>query len=527
MPHTASHQAARRRTFAIISHPDAGKTTLTEKMLLYSGAIEVAGSVRDRRSGRTTTSDWLDIEARRGISVSSTVIRFDHSGMTLNLLDTPGHRDFSEDTYRVLSAADSAIMVLDAAKGVERQTLRLFEVCRTRGVPLLTFVNKCDRPGPGPLAILDDIEASIGVRPTPITWPVGDGRDFIGVVDRRRTKLIRFTRAEHGATRAHEQVEDLSDGHGSLDTYGPAGIAAHEELALLDEIESNHNEDTFRSGETTPVFFGSALWNFGIWHILDAITTHAPSPSARPDACGMTRDLDAALSGFIFKIQANMDRNHRDHVAFMRICSGVFDRGMTLVHEPSGRSLSTKYANSMFGQGRESLERAYPGDIIGLVNPGDIRIGDTLYASGPVTYPPIPTFAPEHFMTARNCDTGRHKQFQRGLEQLDREGVVQVLSEPDRRDVAPVLAAVGPLQFDVAGDRLGSEFGAPVKLTAARYTQARQTDAESAAVLRSLRSVDVLSRPDGTLFALFDSNYVLNKTIEEHPDLTLRNIVVS
>jgi len=521
---TPAESAATRRTFAIISHPDAGKPTLTEKLLLYSGAIELAGSVRDRRGRRSTTSDWQEIEQRRGISISSTVLRFEYCGTHLNLLDTPGHRDFSEDTYRVLSATDAAVMVIDAAKGVEAQTLKLFEVSRQRGIPLITFVNKCDRPGPGPLGILDEIEHKIGLTPTPVTWPVGLGADFVGVVDRRDQTITRFTRAEHGAT---EALEDLASGYDTLSKFGPYGDQALEELHLLEEVVAPVDIETFLAGVSTPVFFGSALWNFGVRSLLDAVVELAPAPAPRPTIDGGERPLDAPFSGFVFKIQANMDRNHRDHLAFLRVCSGSFTRGMTLVHEPSGKPVNTKYAQSLFGQERETVEEAAPGDVIGLVNASDLRIGDTLYEAEPVRFPPIPTFAPELFRNARNKDTARYKQFKKGLSQLDREGVVQVLRLPELGDQQPVLAAVGELQFEVAQERMANEFGAPILVEAARYTQARQTDPESAKVLRTIRSIDVLEKEDGTLFALFDSNYVLNKTLEEHPELALHNIVVS
>ncbi len=519
---TPAEEAAKRRTFAIISHPDAGKTTLTEKLLLYSGAIETAGSIRDRRRRRSTTSDWHEIEKRRGISISSTVLRFTYDDIEVNLLDTPGHRDFSEDTYRVLSAADTAVMVIDAAKGIEMQTLKLFQVTRQRGIPLITFVNKCDRPGPGPLGIIDEIEAEIGVRPTPATWPVGLGQDFYGIVDRRAGLVTEFARSEHGAKQAGERRMD--DPKELLDK-GEAGEAAYEELALLDEIEANVDSESFLAGESTPVFFGSALWNFGVRHLLEALVELAPSPSPRLDVEGIGRSLDAPCSGFVFKIQANMDRNHRDHIAFMRIASGEFERGVPLTAARTGKVINTKYAQQLFGQDRETIDEAFPGDIVGLVNASDLRIGDSVYSDEPVTFPPIPTFAPEYFMVARNKDTGRYKQFKRGLSQLDREGVVQVLRDPSRGDQAPVLAAVGPLQFEVAVERLENEFGASVEIRPVRYKAARQTDVESAPELRRLRGVDVLEKDDGGLFALFESNYVLNRTIDDHPELTLNTIV--
>lgn len=521
---TPADAAARRRTFAIISHPDAGKTTLTEKLLLYSGAIEQAGSVRDRRDRRSTASDWQEIEQRRGISISSTVLRFSYRDMFLNLLDTPGHRDFSEDTYRVLSATDAAVMVIDAARGVEAQTLKLFEVSRQRGIPLLTFVNKCDRPGPGPLGILDEIEDRIGLQPTPVTWPVGLGGDFVGVVDRRDGAITRFKRAEHGATEAHEE---LAHGYESLRAEGAFGEQAFEELALLEEMVVPFDAETFLAGVSTPVFFGSALWNFGVRHLLDAVVDVAPAPGPQLTADGGHRGVDEACSGFVFKIQTGMDRNHRDHVAFVRVCSGAFVRGMTLTHEPSGRPVNTKHAQFLFGTERETVDEAFPGDVVGLVNAADLRIGDTLYEGAPVRFPPIPTFAPELFRTVRNKDTSRYKQFKKGMAQLDREGVVQVLRRPDVGDQAPVLAAVGELQFQVAEERMADEFGAAVILEPSRYIEARQTDAASAKELRAMRGVDVLEKDDGALFALFDSNYVLNRTLDEHPDLTLRSIVVA
>ncbi len=514
--------AAPRRAFAIISHPDAGKTTLTEKLLLYAGAIETAGSVKDRRGQRSTTSDWQEIEQKRGISISSTVLRFSYRNTEINLLDTPGHKDFSEDTYRVLSAVDSAIMVIDAAKGIEAQTLKLFEVSKQRGIPLLTFVNKCDRPGPGPLGILDEIEEKIGLLPTPVNWPVGLGTDFFGVVDRRDNTLVRFTRSEHGKTAAKEKLLDMEKG---LDAAQEWGKIAREELDLLHELGQDLDTETFLAGVSTPVFFGSALWNFGIQHLLDAVVDLCPAPGPRNTQNGSTRQTDDCFSGFVFKIQANMDRNHRDHMAFVRVNSGVFQRGMTIFHEPSGKPLNTKYAQQLFGQGRGTIEKALPGDVIGLVNTTDLRIGDTVHTGDKVCFPPLPTFAPEHFMVAYNRDTTRYKQFKKGISQLDREGIVQVMRHPTRGDQAPILAAVGPLQFEVALHRLENEFGAPVELSPSRYKFARQTDEASAKILREIRDVDVLEKEDGSLFAVFDSNYVLNHTRENHPELVLREIL--
>jgi peptide chain release factor 3 len=440
----------------------------------------------------------------------------------LNLLDTPGHRDFSEDTYRVLAAADGAIMVLDAAKGIEPQTLKLFEVCRDRGLPLITFINKFDRPGLDPLSLLDQIETQIGVTATPVTWPVGIPGDFRGVVERPSGRFIRFTRTARGATEAIEEVLDPDE---AAAQEGEAWVAAQEELALLEEVGSTHDEELFLGGESSPTFFGSALTNFGVRLLLDAMVDLAAPPTERVDVDGKPRDLDAAMSGFVFKVQANMDPSHRDRIAYLRINSGRFERGMVVTHGPTGKPFHTKYAHSVFGQERETVEEAFPGDIIGLVNANDVRVGDSLYAVDPVTFPPIPSFAPEYFAMARVRDTGRFKQFRKGISQLDEEGVVQVLRDKDLGDQAPMLAAVGPMQFEVAVHRLENEFGAPVELSPTGYKVARVTDDVSAPTLRAMSGVRVLHRSDGTLLALFESPYWLNRVEAEQPELTLQPLL--
>ncbi|MDA8074618.1 MAG: peptide chain release factor 3 [Actinomycetota bacterium] len=516
-----SAEASRRRTFAIISHPDAGKTTLTEKFLLYAGAVAEAGAVKARAGRRRATSDWMALEQQRGISITSTVLQFTYRDHVVNLLDTPGHRDFSEDTYRVLAAADAAIMVLDVAKGVEAQTLKLFEVCRARSLPVLTFLNKYDRPGRDPLELLDEIEAQIGLRPTPATWPVGIPGDFRGVLDRRDGGFVRYRRTAHGATAA---LEERLDAERAVVEEGNAWQQAREEAALLDEVGATLDVTSFLAGKTSPLFVGSALTNFGVRHLLDAVVDLVPPPEARVGTDGSTRPLDAPFSGFVFKIQANMDPAHRDHVAFVRVCSGRFDRGMTLVHAPSGRPFSTKYAASVFGSERDTIDVAYPGDVVGLVNASSLQIGDTLYDAEPVAFPPIATFAPELFASARPRDTGRHKQFHRGLTQLEREGVVQVLSDPDG-DPVPVLAAVGAMQFEVFAHRLAHEFGAEADLSSVPYKVARRTDRETTDHLRQVRGTRVLARADGTLLALFESPYYLQRLEQDHPDWRLDPIV--
>ncbi len=517
------NEAGRRRTFAIISHPDAGKTTLTEKFLLYGGALgSEAGTVKARSGRRSATSDWMEMEQQRGISITSTVLQFPYRDHVVNLLDTPGHRDFSEDTYRVLAAADAAIMVLDAAKGIEPQTLKLFEVCRDREIPILSFINKWDRPGLQPLELLDDIEKQLSLTPTPLSWPVGGDSEFRGVLDQRSGDFVRFTRTARGATMAPEEVVEPER---AKEEEGELYEQAVEELGLLEAVGAEYDEDTFLAGITTPVFFGSALTNFGVRLLLDAVVDLTPPPQPKEDAAGETRELDSPFSGFVFKVQANMDKSHRDRTAFFRVCSGRFERGMVVTHEATGKPMATKYVHTAFGTDRETLDEAFPGDIVGLVNANDVRIGDTLWESKQVEFPAIPAFAPAHFAIARVTDTSRFKQFRNGVSQLDEEGVVQVLRDPDIGDQAPILAAVGPMQFEVATHRLENEFGAPIELSITNYKVARVTDEASAADLRAMQGVDVLQRSDGTRLALFESPYWLDRLLGERPELVLEKLV--
>ncbi len=520
-------EAARRRTFAIISHPDAGKTTLTEKFLLYGGALgKEAGTVKARGGRRSATSDWMDLEQQRGISITSTVLQFNYSDRVVNLLDTPGHRDFSEDTYRVLAAADAAVMVLDAAKGIEPQTLKLFEVCREREIPFLTFINKWDRPGKGPLELLDEIEETLVVEPTPVTWPVGIPGDFRGVIHRGTGAYTRFERTARGATMAPEEEVDAEQ---AATDEGESWTTAAEEVELLNELGRTVDTKTFLAGESTPLFFGSALTNFGVRFLLDGVIDLVPSPAPRQLADGSRRALDAPFSGLVFKVQAGMDKAHRDRIAFVRVCSGRFERGITAVADRTKRQFSTKYAQTMFGQDRDTVDDAYPGDVLGLVNANDLRVGDAVYLDGPNApssgFPELPAFAPEHFMRARVKDTSKFKQFRKGVAQLDEEGAIQVLRDEDLGDQAPVLAAVGPMQFEVATYRLENEFGAPIELTATPYTIARKTDDASAPALNAMQGVSVLSRHDGTRLALFESKYWMDRVLADHPDLTLSRMV--
>ena len=514
-----SAEAARRRTFAIISHPDAGKTTLTEKFLLYAGAIQQAGAVQSRKAERATTSDWLELEQKRGISVTSAVARFEHDGTVLNLLDTPGHRDFSEDTYRVLSGVDAAVMVIDAARGVEPQTEKLYAVCKARGTPIITFVNKMDRPTPEPLEILDDLEAKLGIVGQPVTWPIKPEGRFQGVVDRRNHHSYRFLANTPGGARIAQEDE------GGVDEVAEV---VREELELLDAVGADIDLDAFAAGQATPVFFGSALSNFGVRLLLDAVVAYAPPPTSRADRDGTPHPVDGPFSGLVFKVQANLDPRHRDRLAFIRVCSGRFDRGATLVNARTGRKTIAKYAHAVFGRERETVDEAFPGDVIGLVNATDLRAGDTLHAEDTeVVFPPLPTFTPEHFQTAHPADRSRIKQFRRGVQQLDEEGVVQVLRHDDLGDQAPIWAAVGQLQFEVAAWRMEHEFGSPVRLEGTRFEVARATDDPSATALDTMRDVDVYRRESGAPLALFRSRYVAERISRDHPELVLDTLILS
>ena len=518
-------QAGRRRTFAIVSHPDAGKTTLTEKFLLYGGALTAgAGSVKAKGERRAATSDWMELERKRGISVTSAVVQFGYRDRVLNLLDTPGHGDFSEDTYRVLSAVDAAVMVLDGAKGIEAQTRKLFEVCRNREIPIITFINKWDRPARDPLELLDEIEDQLVLDPVPVTWPVGEGDRFSGLIDRRSRDFVRFTRTAGGATTADEQIVDAGRAEAE---EGTAWHEAQEAVELLDAASAELDVKRFEAGELSPVFYGSALTNFGVRLLLDAIVELAPSPGARFDAAGDPHPVDAPFSAVVFKVQSNMDPAHRDRMAFLRVCSGRFERGMAITSERTGKTLATKYAHTVVGRDRSTAEEAWPGDVIGLVNAADLRVGDAVHApGGPVRWPPVPSFAPSSFRMARCTDTSKAKQFRSGVRQLDSEGVVQVLRRPEGGESAPILAAVGPLQFDVAEHRLRHEFGAPVQLAPAPWTTARRTDRASATTLETMSGVTIAERSEGgELLALFESPYWLARLQSDHPELVLDRLV--
>ncbi len=515
----------KRRNFAIISHPDAGKTTLTEKLLLYGGAIQQAGAVKARGEQRKVTSDWMELEKQRGISITSTVLQFDYRKTTINLLDTPGHQDFSEDTYRTLSAADNAVMLEDAAKGLEPQTRKLFEVCRMRHIPIFTFINKMDRPGQEPLSLLDEIEAELGLKTWAVNWPIGSGELFRGVIDRRTKEVILFTRTERGL-QADEKHLTLDDKE--LNTFVEQELLdkALEELELLEVAGSEMNRESVHSGELTPVFFGSAMTNFGVRPFLDSFLEMAQRPVARSSREGLVEPTCSDFSGFVFKLQANMDPRHRDRVAFIRICSGRFEKDMTVRHARTGKAIRLSRPQKIFGKDRAVVDYAYPGDVIGLNNPGMFAIGDTLYTGSKVEYEGIPCFSPEIFSWLRNPNPSAFKNFRKGVNELREEGAVQILYDTDQSKRDPILAAVGQLQLEVVQHRLENEYGVTTRLEPMGFQVARWVDGgwsklEDIGRIFNCKTVeDAWHRP----VLLFKNDWNLNQLIEDHPNLGLSSV---
>jgi len=483
-------EVARRRTFAIISHPDAGKTTLTEKLLLYGGAIHLAGAVRAKANQRHTTSDWMEIEKQRGISISTSVLQFEYQGHQINLLDTPGHKDFSEDTYRTLTAADAAVMLIDAAKGVEPQTRKLFEVCRMRGLPIFTFINKLDRPGQDPLDLMDELEKVLGIRSCPMSWPIGMGDRFRGIYDRVGREVLAFQTEGEANVKGRLKatpVHDLSDPALLTLLRGPT-IDAEDALELRDRLKQDlelvevagdpFDHAKVLSGALTPIFFGSAMNNFGVERFLERFIEYAPCPPERASTAGPVSSTDPRFSGFIFKIQANMDPAHRDRVAFMRVCSGRFTRNMEVTHARLASKVKLSRPLQFFAQERVVIEEAWPGDIVGLLDTsGELRIGDTLVGPGATKdvfeYEGVPRFSPEHFCGVLILDPMKRKQLQKGLDQLAEEGVVQIYRQPGMGEKDPVLGAVGALQFEVLAHRLAGEYGVAVKIEKLPFIHAR------------------------------------------------------
>jgi peptide chain release factor 3 len=467
-------QIERRRTFAIISHPDAGKTTLTEKLLLYGGAVREAGAVRAQKAARHATSDWLELEKQRGISVSSSVLHFDFDDHWVNILDTPGHQDFSEDTYRTLMAADSAVMLIDAARGVEAQTRKLCEVCKLRRIPIFTFVNKMDRHGRDPLDIMGEIEEVLGMDVVPANWPVGAGSDFRGIYDRLGRRLVLFSGGDHGTHRVEEQIIAGEPGDEALQAaMDPFGQDVLDGLELLEGAGAELDPALIATGRQTPMFFGSALTNFGVHPFLESFLEMAPPPVPR-DSEGKTIDpAEHAFSGFVFKIQANMDPDHRDRVAFIRICSGRFEKGRQTIHVRTGKPIRLTNSTLLMGKDRVEVDEAFAGDVVGLFDPGIFRIGDTLSDEEGVVYSGIPIFAPECFMRVEVAGVQKRKALEKGIEQLVQEGVVQLFRDPMGGSASWILGAMGPLQFDVMKHRLQSEYGVELTLSTLPYKLAR------------------------------------------------------
>jgi len=520
------NEIKRRRTFAIISHPDAGKTTLTEKLLLYGGAVHLAGTVKSRKSKRYAMSDWMEMEKQRGISVTSSVLQFDYKGHRINILDTPGHQDFSEDTYRTLMAADSAVMLIDAAKGVEEQTKKLFHVCRKRGIPIFTFINKMDRAGKEPLDLLDEIEKVLNIKSYPVNWPIGRGQEFKGIYGRAASRIELFSGSGHGTAIVPTQVGDLSDpaivGNVSETVYR----LLKEDLELLDLAGDDFNFDLVDRGELTPVYFGSALTNFGVGAFLDSFIELAPPPHEKPSSTGIIPPEQPEFSGFIFKIQANMDPAHRDRIAFLRICSGVFRRGMVVKHVPTGKNIRLSQSRQFMAQEATTVEEAYPGDIIGIFDTGIFHIGDTLTEKSTYRFEAIPKFQPEMFARVHLRDAIKRKQFIKGIEQLAEEGAVQKFHYPEIGLESPVIGAVGVLQFEVIEYRLTHEYGVDISLEHLPFTVARWAAGENL----TARELDngnnlVLKDNDGHFVVLFRNEWAFNweagrnkKTVYlEHP----------
>ncbi|HEY5039158.1 MAG TPA: peptide chain release factor 3 [bacterium] len=472
-PNEIKNAVAKRRTFAIISHPDAGKTTLTEKLLLYSGMIQTAGMVRGRKGGKVAVSDWMGMEQERGISITASAMQFPYKEVILNVLDTPGHQDFSEDTYRTLTAADCAVMVIDSAKGVEIQTRKLFGVCRLRGIPVITFINKMDLPGREPLDLMHEVEEVLGIHSSALNWPVGSGREFKGVVDRQRQELLLFSKTSvGGAARAAVQRVPLVGAELKSVLSEEMEQKLQHDLELLEVAGNPFDAQEFRRGKVTPVFFGSALTNFGVEPFFDAFVDMAPPPSARvadtSDDEIFIDPVETPFSAYVFKLQANMNPKHRDSTAFMRICSGRFERDLVVKHHRLNRELRLSRPHTMLAQDRNTLDVAYPGDIVGVINPGVFAIGDTLSLNGGFNFKPLPSFQPEIFGRLRPMDVGKRKSFDKGVQQMTDEGTVQMLLSWDELDF--YVAAVGRLQFDVLQYRLKAEYGVETHLETLPFT---------------------------------------------------------
>ncbi|MDQ3322967.1 MAG: peptide chain release factor 3 [Acidobacteriota bacterium] len=514
----------RRRTFAIISHPDAGKTTLTEKLLLYGGAIQEAGAVKNRRAERAATSDWMALEQQRGISITSTVLQFEYRDYHLNLLDTPGHHDFSEDTYRTLTAADNAVMLVDAAKGLETQTRKLFAVCRMRDIPVFTFINKLDRPSRDALELLDEIEKELKLNVYAVNWAIGSGETFRGIYNRLTGNVHLYERNPRGRQQARETIIPLADAKVKEIIGDNALLQLLGDLEILDGAGAMLDKDAVLRGETSPVFFGSAMTNFGIEPFLDAFLNLSAAPVSHQSSIGEIKPTDPEFSGFVFKLQANMDLRHRDCLAFVRVCSGQFTKDMTVTNARTGKKVRLTRPQKVFARERESMDEAFPGDVVGLNNPGAFAIGDTIYTGQKLVYPQIPSFTPELFARIRNPNTSLAKKFQKGIAQLEEEGAIQILHRKyGGASQEPILAAVGELQFEVAQYRLRAEYGVETRLESLSYTSARWVTAGWDVLMngQSLYETDVYQDRWERPVLLFRSPWHLERVEQERPELKL------
>ena len=519
-------EVGRRRTFAIISHPDAGKTTLTEKLLLYGGALHIAGAVKSRKASRHAVSDWMEMEQEKGISITSSVLQFDHEGRRFNLLDTPGHADFSEDTYRTLAAVDSAVMLIDNAKGVESRTLKLFEVCRLRKLPVMTMVNKMDRPGLDPLDLMDQVSTTLNIRTVALNWPIRVENVFHGVYDRRTGRALLYERTGAGNDVVPELSVTLDDPR-LIERIGASAVEELlEELELLDEAGDDWSLEDFLSGDVTPFFFGSAMTNFGVGQLLAALGELAPCPLPRQSIDGERRPTDPAFSGFIFKIQANMNPRHRDRIAFMRVVSGRFERDMQVTVARSSKSLRLKKPHTFMASERSIVDDAHPGDIVGLYDPGELRLGDTLFVGERVAFRGIPRFAPEHFARVKLKDPTRRKHLQNGLTQLSQEGTIQLFYREGLGQADPYLGAVGLLQFEVLKVRLRNEYKTQADLEPSPFSIARWVAGEPSGLEWLLKRNDYLVVSDryGHPVVLSPTPWPLNYALQEAPGLELLDV---
>ena len=523
---TIAEEINKRRTFAIISHPDAGKTTLTEKFLLYGGAINLAGSVKGKATARHAVSDWMEIEKERGISVTSSVLQFNYDGYCINILDTPGHRDFSEDTYRTLMAADSAVMVIDASKGVEAQTRKLFKVCGMRGIPIFTFINKMDRDANDTFELLDEIEKELGIATCPVNWPIGSGKRFKGVYDRHENHVLTYSDTQKGTKEGETTVIPMDDEALLLEKIGDeALLLLRDEIDLLDGASAEFDLEKVRKGKLTPVFFGSALTNFGVEIFLQNFLKMATTPLPRISEGEIIDPVENDFSAFVFKIQANMNKAHRDRIAFMRICSGKFDAGVEVKHVQGGKVMRLSQPQQIMADERKILDEAYAGDIIGVFDPGIFSIGDTVCApKNNICYEGIPTFAPEHFARVRQIDTMKRKQFIKGVNQIAQEGAIQIFQEFNTGMEEIIVGVVGVLQFDVLKYRLENEYNVEIKLEPLPYEHIRWIENKDEVDLDRLSGTSDMKKIQdlkGNPLLLFINQWSIGMTEERNKGLVL------